>query len=161
MRSLATVLTTLLLNCPQPQTNPAEPKALSDGVLRELARAEQQYCEDQFGDRYRKGCDKKFASNLKWLEVVVTPAGQPAILVENQNLGFCGTAGCSLYLFVQKADTSYVQILGRQGDVGTLKRFAVLKEITKDHYDVQVTWSDGKGHSIYRWNGTRYATSGE
>lgn len=28
----------------------------------------------------------------------------------------------------------------------------------KDHFNVQIIWSDGKGHSNYRWNGTRYST---
>jgi hypothetical protein len=157
----AFALIVLLLNCPRPQTDSAEPKALPDAVLAGLARAQELFCEDQFGNRHTKGCDKKFASHLKWSEVVIAPAGETAILVENQNQGFCGSAGCALYLFVQKADGRYAQVLGRQGDIGTLKRFAVLKETTKDHFNVQVTWSDGKGHSNYRWNGTRYATHGE
>ncbi|SRR6266404_645693 len=151
----------LLLTCPRPQTDPTEPKALPDGVLAGLVRAQEMFCEDQFGNKHEKGCDKKFASHLQWSEVVIAPVGETAILVENQNQGFCGSAGCALYLVVQKADGSYAQVLGKQGDVGTLKRFAVLKEITKDHFNVQVTWSDGKGHSNYRWNGTRYATHGE
>jgi hypothetical protein len=151
----------LLLTCLRPQTDPTEPKALPGGVLARLVHAQEVYCEDQFGNKHKKGCDKKFAAHLRWSEVVIAPAGETAILVENQNQGFCGSAGCALYLFVQKTDGSYAQVLGKQGDVGTLKRLAVLKEITKDHFNVQVTWSDDKGHSNYRWNGTRYATHGE
>ena len=73
-------------------------------------------------------------------------------------MGFCGSAGCALYLFVQKVDGCYAQVLGNQGDVGTIKRFTVLKEITKDHYNLQVTWNDGKTHLIYLWDGSRYTT---
>jgi len=156
MRLSELVIGIPLLICVPPQTSPI--KALPNGVLSKLTVLEREYCEDQFGDKFKKGCDRKFAANLKWQEVAITPTGESAILVENQNLGFCGSAGCALYLFVQKADTSYVQVLGTQGDIGTLKRFKVLEEITKEHFNVQVTWSDGKTHSIYRWNGSRYIT---
>jgi hypothetical protein len=121
----------LLLNCPRPQADTTEPKVLPNGVLVGLVRAQELYCEDQFGNKHEKGCDKKFASHLQWSEVVIAPAAETAILVENQNQGLCGLAGCALYRFVQKADGSYAQVLGKQCDVGTLKRFAVLKEITK------------------------------
>jgi hypothetical protein len=155
---LATValIVLALLSCRALQSDPS--KTLPEGVLKKLAPAEKQYCEDQFGDRFKKGCDKKFAANLKWTELSITPTGQTAILVENENLGFCGSAGCTLYLFVQQADTSFVQVLGTQGDIGTLKRFTVLKKISKGYYDVQVTWSDGKTHTTYRWNGSLYVS---
>lgn len=91
----------LLLTCPRPQTDTTESKALPDGVLAGLVRAQELYCEDQFGNKHTKGCGKKFASHLKWSEVVIAPAGETAFLVENQNQGFCGSAGCALYLFVQ------------------------------------------------------------
>jgi hypothetical protein len=153
----ALVLFVLLLNRLQPQNIPTEPTALPAGVLTALVPFPEQYCEDQFGDRRKRGCGKQFASHLKWMEVVVAPTGETGILIENQNQGFCGTAGCSLYLVV-KADGTYAQVLGRLGDVGTLKRFVVLKETTKGHFNVQIAWSDGQGHSNYRWNGSRYAT---
>jgi hypothetical protein len=37
-----------------------------------------------------------------WRELLVAPRGLPAILVENRNAGFCGSAGCSLDLFIQQ-----------------------------------------------------------
>jgi hypothetical protein len=154
-------LVALLLTWPRPQTDPTEPKALPGAILAGLVHAQEVYCEDQFGNKHKKGCDKKFASHLQWSKVVIAPGGETAILAENQNQGFCGSARCALYLVVQKADGSYAQILGKQGDVGTLERFAVLKEISKRHFNIQVTWSDGKGHSTYSWNGTRYAAHGE
>ncbi|MGB2671605.1 MAG: hypothetical protein WA621_15060 [Candidatus Acidiferrum sp.] len=155
---LATValLVLTLLNCRGSQNDTS--KILPEGILKTLADTEKEYCEDQFGDRYEKGCAEKFAANLKWAELIITPKGQTAILVENENLGFCGTAGCAMYLFVQKADTRFVQVLGKQGDIATLKRFAVLKKISNGHYDVQVTWSDGRTHTTYRWSGAQYVS---
>ncbi len=142
---------------PQNPGEPSSANSLPAGVLRKLRAVERQYCEDQFGDKFKKGCDKKFEAHLKWLEVSVSPTGQTAILIENQNLGFCGSAGCALYLFVQQADASFVQVLGSEGDVGTLKRLTVLKKITNGHYDIQKTWADGKTHTIYRWNSSQYS----
>jgi hypothetical protein len=146
-----------LLNFSAPQEAPLT--ALPAGVLKKLDTVQKLYCEDQFGDRYKKGCDKKFAGNLKWIELPITPMGQNAILIENDNLGFCGSGGCALYLFVQQPDASFAQVLGTNGDMGTLKRFAVLKTVSKGYYDVQITWTDRKTKTTYRWSGSRYVST--
>jgi hypothetical protein len=155
---LATVALILLglLNLLAPQTEPS--KTLSEGVLKKLSVSEKQYCEDQFGDRFKKGCDKEFTANLLCRELSITPSGQSAILVENHNLGFCGAGGCALYLFVRQNGTSFTQVLGSDGGLGTLKRVTVLKKITNGHYDIRVIWNDGKTHSVYQWDGSQYSS---
>jgi hypothetical protein len=72
-------------------------------------------------------------------------------------MGACGTAGCSLYLFVQQPDAKFVQILGTNGETGALGDIRVLKDITKGHYAIQKTWRDGKTRTIYSWDGARYS----
>jgi hypothetical protein len=135
-------------------------KSLAPEMLRALKNYQKEYCEDQFVEGFRKDCGKKFAANFKLVKLLITPTGRTAILVENRNIGFCGSAGCSLYLLVEQADASFIQILGTGGDVGTINRVTVLKAVTAGHYDLRITWSDGKTHSIYRWNGSRYSSPG-
>jgi hypothetical protein len=144
------------LNC-NPQTLPSTAKSLPQGVLEALAPDVKEYCEDQFEEGSRNGCEKKFAANLRWRELSITPSGQTAVLVENNNQGFCGSGGCALYLVVQKTGAKFTQVLGSHGGMGTLERVTVLKRITKGHHDIRVMWSDGKNHSIYQWDGTGYS----
>jgi hypothetical protein len=92
-----------------------------------------------------------------WRQLLIAPSGQAAILVESKNMGSCGSAGCSLYLFVRQPDGEFIQVLGMQGDTGALERIKVLKTVTEDHYNIQKTWADGKTHTIYQWNGMRYS----
>jgi hypothetical protein len=124
-------------------------KGLPPGVLKALASAEKAYC-DHFEDK--KGCHRTFRVNLSWRELVITPSGQKAFLVENGVS--CGSAGCALSLFVQQPDAKYVQVLG---EVGTLASVRVLKTVTKDHYNVQKIWHDGKTQTLYLWDGLRYS----
>lgn len=147
-----------LLNCPLPQTDRTPPHTLPTGVLKQLAGEAKEYCEDQFAEGFRKGCEKKFAAHLRWRELSITPSGKSAILVENDNLGFCGSGGCALYLFVQQKSMKFTQVLGSEGGLGTLERVTVLKKITNGHYDIRVTWSDAKTHSVYQWDGSQYST---
>lgn len=157
MRSLQLILALFVaLNCDQ-QTVPSTAKTLTEGVLKGLAREAKEYCEDQFVEGFRKGCETKFAAHLRWLELSITPSGETAVLVENDNLGFCGTAGCALYLLVRQKDTKFTQVLGSNGGLGTLDRVRVIENITKGHYDIQVTWSDRKTRSVYQWDGARYS----
>jgi hypothetical protein len=130
--------------------------SLPPGVLKALAVDEKSYCEQFLGDR-QKGCHQTFRANLSWLELEVVPAQPPAILVENHNVGECGSLGCSLYLFVQQPDATFVQVLGMHGETGTLGDIRVLKEMTKGHYNIQKVWRDGKTHTLYLWNGMRYS----
>jgi hypothetical protein len=139
------------------QSDGTRSKSLPTALIQALSGDEKAYCEQFLGD-FRKGCHRTFRANLSWRELVISPSGEAGILVENGNTGFCGTAGCSIYLFVQQPAGSFLQVLGRRGDIGTLTRVAVLNEITRGHYDVQVTWSDGKTHTRYRWNGARYVS---
>jgi hypothetical protein len=134
----------------------AKPKNLPPGVLVALARDQKDYCAQFLGD-YKKGCRQTFQANLLWLELDVTPSGEAAILVENHNMGACGSAGCTLYLFVRRPEAKFVQVLGTHGDVGELGAVSVLKEITKGHYNIQKTWRDGKTQSLYFWDGSRYS----
>jgi transglycosylase-like protein len=130
-----------------------EAKPLPSGVLKALAADEAEYC-DEFEDDFKKGCEETFRINLMWRELPVAPRGLPAILVENRNTGFCGSAGCALSLFIQQPDAQFFQTLE---EVGALDRVTVLKTITDGHYNIQKTWADGKTHTIYRWRGSRYS----
>jgi len=134
-----------------------EVKPLPSGVLKALAADEAEYC-DGFEDEFKKGCEETFRINLMWRELPVAPKGLAAILVENSNTGFCGTAGCALSLFIEQPDAQFAQILGSGpiGEVGDLDAVRVLRTITSGHYDIQKTWADGQTHTIYRWRGSRY-----
>jgi hypothetical protein len=131
-------------------------KSLSLGVLQALARDEKEYC-DQFSGSYRIGCKQTFRANLLWDELVVSPQGRTAILVENRNMGACGSAGCALYLFLQRKGTTFIQVFGAYGEVGSLHRVKVLKSVSGGYYDIQKTWRDGKEHTTYRWDGQHYS----
>jgi len=133
------------------ETNPLPP-----GVLKALAGDEAEYC-DQFEDSFKKGCGETFQANLRWSEFRITPQGQPAILIENRNTSFCGSAGCALDLFIEQPDNRFAQILERDGEVGTLDRISVLKTTANGHYNIQKIWADSKTHTIYRWDGSRYS----
>lgn len=141
------------LNC-APQTGPPTSKGLPDGILDKLAPEVKEYCRDQVPEGSRLGCEKKFAAHLRWRELAITPSGPSAILVENSNSGFCGLAGCELYLFIQQKDLMFTQVFGH---VGTLERVTALKNVTKGYYDLVVAWSDNKTHTTYRWDGSRYS----
>lgn len=143
-------------NC-NSQTVASTAENLPDGVIKALAADAKQYCEDQFAEGFRKGCRKKFEAHLRWRELSITPSGESAILVENDNTGYCGSGGCALYLFVQRKGGRFTQVLGSQGGLGTLERVTVLKTITNGHFDIRVTWSVPKGHSVYQWDGSQYS----
>jgi hypothetical protein len=134
----------------------AKSKKLPPGIFKALAADEREYCDQFLGD-FKKGCEQNFRASLLWHQLLIAPSGQAAILVESENVGSCGSAGCSLYLFVQQRGGEFIQVLGMQGDTGTLERIKVLKTVTKDHYNIQKTWADGKTHTIYQWNGMRYS----
>jgi hypothetical protein len=133
-----------------------EMKPLYPGVLEALERDEAEYC-DQFEGDFKKGCEETFQINLMWRELRVAPQGPPAILVENRNAGFCGSAGCALSLFIAQPNAKFLQTLGKDGEVGDLDRVKTLKTITDGHYDIRKTWADGKAYTIYRWKGSRYS----
>jgi hypothetical protein len=142
--------------CVSLQADSVKSKRLPPEIVKALASNEKDYCDQFLGD-YKKGCHETFRANLLWHELEVAPKGRIAFLVENQNMGFCGSAGCSLYLFVQQPDAKYVQALGKNGDVGELNRVTILKTVTAGYYDIQKTWRDGKTRTIYRWDGQRYS----
>lgn len=125
---------------------PPRPRVCS----KELASDEKEYCERFLGS-YKKGCHETFRANLAWRDLEITPGGQAAILVENKTS--CGIAGCALYLFVQQKSGRFTQVLGADGGLGTVRRVTVLKKITNGHYDIRVTWSDGRSYSDYQWDG--------
>lgn len=127
---------------------------LPEGVLKRLAGEAKEYCEEQFAEGSRQGCRKKFIAGLRWHELPIAPSAETAILVENDNTGYCGSGGCPLYLFVQRTDKKFTQVLD---GLGTLERVTVLEKTTKGHFDIQVTWSDSETHSIYRWDGSQYS----
>jgi hypothetical protein len=52
----------------------------------------------------REVFDHKIRIPKKWL--TATPSGKVAVLVENRNVGACGSAGCSLPLFAEEATRS-------------------------------------------------------
>jgi hypothetical protein len=130
---------------------------LPEGVLKQLAGVAKEYCEGQFEEGFRQGCRKKFVTNLRWREMSMTPSGKSAILVENDNTGYCGSGGCALYLFVHRTDRNITQVLGSQGGLGTLERVKVLDAITKGQFDICVAWGTADGHSVYQWDGSEYS----
>jgi hypothetical protein len=132
--------------------NSPKSNSLPTGVLNALAPAEKDYC-DHFEDK--KGCHRTFRANLSWHELVITPSGENGFLVENRES--CGSAGCALSLFVLQPDAKYLQVLGTDGEVGTLASVKVLKTVTKDHYNIQKIWHDGKTQTLYVWDGLRYS----
>jgi hypothetical protein len=140
------------------QGNTENSKSLPPGIVKVLADDVKAYC-DQFSGDFKKGCKQSFLQNLSWRELEISPRGRTATLVENHNLGACGSAGCSLYLLVQQADAKFVQVLGTTGDVGTLDSVEVLKTLSANYYDIQKTWRDGKTHTVYRWDGRRYSAT--
>jgi hypothetical protein len=135
------------------QPNEHHTQRLPNGVLKAMAGDERDYCHQWLGE-YRKSCGEKFRHNLLWRELVITPSGERAILVENPNLGACGSAGCALSLFAQRGKHHYDQLLG---ELGKLTAIAVLNTITNGYYDLQKTWADGTTNSKYRWDGRRYS----
>jgi hypothetical protein len=116
------------------------------------------YC-DQWVGSYRSGCRDKFRRNLLWQRITITPSGEEAIVVENHNMGACGSAGCSLSLLTKAPNGTFTQILGTQGNVGTVTQIRVLKSVTSGHYDLQKTWADEKTTTLYRWSMTRYMST--
>jgi hypothetical protein len=135
-----------------------EQKALPHGVLEALGTDESKYC-DEFEGVFKKGCAETFRANLMWLQLQVEPGGVPGILVQNNNTGFCGVAGCGLKLFIMQPSGEFNQTLGPDGEVGTLAEIEVLKTITTGHYDIRKTWADGRTHTIYRWRGSGYSSN--
>jgi hypothetical protein len=133
-----------------------EANPVPTGALKALAADEKEYCDEFEGD-FKKGCAESFRTNLIWRDLPVTPQGRVAILVENRNISFCGSAGCALRLFIAQADGQFVQTLGTEGEVGAIDRLAILKTVTNGFYDIQKTWADRKTSTTYRWNGSRYS----
>lgn len=134
-----------------------EANPLPVGVLKALSADTVEYC-DEFEADFRKGCAETFRTNLRWREFPVTPQGYTAILVENRNTGFCGSAGCALCLFVAATDGQFVQVFGTNGEVGSIDHVAVLKTVTNGFYGIQKTWSDETTHENFRWTGTKYSS---
>ena len=122
-------------------------KGLPQGVLKALAADEKDYC-DQFSGEHEKDCHLTFRANLLWLQLWIAPAGQTAFLVENHNIGECGSHGCTLHLFAQQTDGKFAQVLGTNGETGELADIKVLKDITKAHYNIRKTWRDGKTQTL-------------
>jgi hypothetical protein len=135
-------------------------RGLPNGVIHALSENEKTFCDQWLGS-YRKGCREVFRQNLWWREIRITPFGKSAVLVESRNMSFCGSAGCSIYLFTETSNGTFKQYLGKDGDVGSLVRFKVLETITDGHYDLQKTWADGSTRTTYKWNGKLYSAVAE
>jgi hypothetical protein len=155
MRFRYAVVALGLVACVSPSSRGegARSTSLPSAVIKALSADEKVYC-DQFGGDFKKGCHQTFRANLSWRELKISPSGETAILVKNGES--CGTAGCALGLFVQQTDGPFVQVLGTDGEVGTLSSVEVLKTVTKNHYDIQKTWHDRKTQTLYQWDGARY-----
>jgi len=133
-------------------------KGLPMGVVQAMASDQKDFCDQWLGS-YRKGCRNKFRENLWRRRLVIAPSGTEAILVDSRNRGYCGSAGCSLYLFKQASSMAFIQILGREriGEVGTLAQVKVLEATTNGYYDLQKTWADEETTTVYKWDGSRYS----
>jgi len=114
---------------------------------------EKNYCE-QWGDASAGDCHQVFRKNLRWKELSITPKDDTVILVEISNMGFCGSAGCSLLLFVAEADKHFAQVLAEVGDIARIK---VLTTLTNGHYDLRKTWAEGHTATVYKWDGKQYS----
>jgi hypothetical protein len=135
------------------QLGQAKTPELPSEVLASLAPHEAQYCSEcQFPD-----CHQTFRKNLLWQDLIITPSQDKAVLVEIHNMGFCGSTGCPIYLFEFKANGKTVQILGKNGEIGSLSTVTPMAGVTRNHYELLKIWSDGKTRSIYRWKGSRYS----
>ncbi len=132
-------------------------KNMPPGVLAMFAIEEAEYCEQRPGD-FRKTCSQEFRANLRWRPVRITPAGDTAFLVENRNARACKSTGCALFIFFQQPSREFVQILGTEGEVGSIKKIRVLKGVTNEHYDIEKSWVRGKTREVYRWDGLRYSS---
>ena len=142
-------------SCLSSQAQMVKGRSLPSGVLKALASDERDFCDRFLGD-FKKGCGQTFRAHLHWRDLVITPSGQVAILVENGEA--CGSAGCSLSLFVQQPNGNFVQVLDRDGEVGTLGSVRVLKTVRNGHYNIRKTWHDGQAQTLYFWDNTRYST---
>jgi len=89
-----------------------------------MAKDEAEYCDQFLGD-YQKGCGAAFGSNLLWSWLVIAPSGQKGILVEIGNIGYCGSAGCSIFIFAQRPNGEYIQVFGKHGSVAALARIKI------------------------------------
>ncbi|HLJ26257.1 MAG TPA: hypothetical protein VKY85_06070 [Candidatus Angelobacter sp.] len=130
------------------QADGEKSKRLPPSVLKAVAADEEDYCAHSF----EKGCHQIFRANLLWRELVITLSGQTAILVENRNREWCGSAGCAVSLFIRQPDKEFVKVLD---EIGTMRQIKVLQTVTKGHYDLQKTGREGK--KLYRWDGEGYA----
>ena len=101
-------------------------------------------------------CREKFRQNLVWRTLSITPSGETATLVESGNIGDCGSAECSLLLFVAAPKNAFVQVLGKSGDTGDVAQFKISEVLTNGHYDLQQTWTNGLTVTLYKWDGKRY-----
>lgn len=162
LMSLLTLIISLGLLRPsfalQSQADRTASQSMPQGVLKPLAADEKEYC-DQFLEDFKKGCREKFRANLNWRELQITPSGKTAVLVENKNTGFCGSAGCSLTLFALQSDEKFVQILGTHGEVGALANVKTLKTLTNGYFDLQKKWHDGKTQTTCQWNGSWFSAN--
>jgi hypothetical protein len=158
LRSIVAVLGLGTYICAPLRGGEAKSNGLPSAVIAAFSADEKAYCSQFVGD-FRKGCHQTFRANLSWRELVISPSGEAAILVKNGES--CGTAGCALRLFVQSTDGNLVQVLGTDGEVGTLPSVKVLKTVTKGHYDIQKTWRDRKTQTLYQWDGERYSSEPE
>lgn len=149
------VLALVTCICISLQADSTKSKSLPPGIVKALAFDEKEYC-DQFSGSFKKGCKQSFRAHLLWRELEISPEGRTAFLVENHNMGACGSAGCSLYLFVQQPNAKFTQVLGTMGDVGALDSVKILTTVNANYYDIQKLWHDGKTQTIYRWDGQRY-----
>lgn len=156
MRPTKIACVSMILWCvPLSHANESHAKPLPPGVLQAMANDEKEYC-NQSTEGLTNTCREKFRANLLWRTLELTPGKRIGFLVENHNLGACGTAGCSLYLFVEEKKGSFIQVLGQDGDVGYLESIAVLTSITTGHFDILKVWADGKNRTIYTWSERRY-----
>lgn len=154
---LSTVICVLTAFACAQQAETQGAQGLPKGVIKATAPDEKDFCHQWVGS-YGRGCNNEFQKNLWWRQLAITPSGEIAILIESRNMGYCGSAGCSLYLFKQASGTTLTQVLGRGriGDVGTLARVKVLEASTKGYYDLQKTWADEETVTVYKWDGSRY-----
>ena len=130
----------------------AQSDTLPLGILKALRSDELQCCK-QGSEGFEESCHQHFIAHLRRRELRVAPPGKLAILIENRNQGFCGSAGCALHLFIRQSGGNFVEVLD---EVGILKNVTTLKSVTKGYSDLQKTSADRRTKTIYRWDGSEY-----
>jgi hypothetical protein len=129
---------------------------LVQGIEAALKKEEGLNCAEDPGP---SDCRTHFREAITVKPVVLSPSGQRGLMVEISLFTFCGSGGCSVYIFKQDGKT-YKEILSELGDIDS---FVFAKTVTDGFYDVTVNGGSigSPLHTKYIWNGSEYVLTPE